>query len=58
MFDCQARHIEVELTWSSMDIEAKGAWEGDRVQALGSAPRITGKGRKTGADEAESPTQA
>lgn len=38
MCDCQARHIEVELTWSSMDIEAKGAREGDRplVQPLGS----------------------
>lgn len=38
MCDCQARHIEVELTWSSMDIEAKGAREGDRplVQPPGS----------------------
>lgn len=41
-----------------MDIEAKGAREGDRVQALGSAPRITGKGKKTGADEAEFLKQA
>lgn len=58
MCGCQARHIEVELTWSSMDIETKGAREGNRVQALDSAPRITGKGRKMGANEAESPKQA
>lgn len=56
--DCQARHMEVELTWSSMDIEAKGAGEGNRVQALGSAPRITGNGRKAEANGAESPEQA
>ena len=45
--------MEVELTWSSVDIEAKGAGEGNRVQALGSAPRITGNGRKAEADGAE-----
>lgn len=42
--------MSVELAWSSMDIETKGtAWEIEllgRVQALGSAPSITGNGRK------------
>lgn len=42
--------MSVELAWSSLDIETKGAeWEIEllgRVQALGSAPGITGNGRE------------